>query len=114
MTSEELSMWKAYENIEPFGEVRADLRAALICSVLANVNRGKNTKPFTTADFMLNFDKVYLEAVDSVEVTKKAQIQNVMAVSAPKGAIRVYEGDAPPIRKLGKRGKSAKSGRRKF
>lgn len=31
---------------------REDYRPALICSVLANINRGKRKKPYTPKDFM--------------------------------------------------------------
>ena len=31
---------------------RQDFRAALICSVIANVNRGKRQKPYKPGDFM--------------------------------------------------------------
>jgi len=42
----------AFYSIEPFGEQRADLRAAIVASVIANSNRGKNQKPFKPEDFM--------------------------------------------------------------
>lgn len=53
----ELAEWEAYAQIEPWGEWRADYRAALVASVIANANRGKGTKPFTPADFMPEFGK---------------------------------------------------------
>jgi hypothetical protein len=112
MSSEELSMWMAYGVLEPFGETRADIRAAQICSVIANVNRGKNTKAFQVTDFMPHFDRLYLKDEDQDAAIKAAE--KTLISAAPKGAIRVYEGEAPAIRRLGKRGKSAKSGKRKF
>jgi hypothetical protein len=42
--------------VEPFGEVRADMRSALIASIIANVNRGKNQKAFSLSDFMFDFE----------------------------------------------------------
>jgi hypothetical protein len=44
----------AYAGIEPFGEEAADLRAGIIASVIANVNRDRKRKPdpFTPLDFM--------------------------------------------------------------
>lgn len=55
MSSQELTDWQAYAAIEPFGEERADMRSALIASVLANVHRDpkKRPQPFTIDDFML-------------------------------------------------------------
>lgn len=53
MTSRELTDWRAYYHLEPFGEERADLRSGIVASTIANVNRGKDVKPFSPADFML-------------------------------------------------------------
>ncbi len=50
--SRELSEWAAYHSIEPIGGVRADLQAGIVASTIANVNRGKNSKPFSPIDFM--------------------------------------------------------------
>ena len=38
-TSRELSEWMVYYELEPFGEERADLRAGIVASTVANVNR---------------------------------------------------------------------------
>ncbi len=43
-----------YSKVEPFGERRADMRAALVAAVFANANRGDH-EPFTVEDFMLKF-----------------------------------------------------------
>lgn len=53
ISSEELTEWMLYERIEPF-EGRADLRAAMVTSTIANANRNPKTrrKPFTPQDFM--------------------------------------------------------------
>jgi len=48
----------AYYSIEPFGEWREDYRAALICSVLANIHAGSRSKKFSPKDFMPEFGKV--------------------------------------------------------
>ncbi len=42
----------ALDRIDPWDESRADLRAGIVASVIANVNRGKKTKAFTARDFM--------------------------------------------------------------
>jgi len=52
MDSRELSEWMAYEQIEPFGERRADLRSAIIACVIANAWRSPNRPPFRVQDFM--------------------------------------------------------------
>lgn len=54
MSGSEIREWELYEQIEPFGERRADVRAAMIASVIANANRDPKRKPspFTIDDFM--------------------------------------------------------------
>jgi hypothetical protein len=48
--------WRAYAQIEPFGEERSDLRAGIVASVIANVNRDpKKGKAFNPQDFMPKF-----------------------------------------------------------
>jgi hypothetical protein len=49
MSSRELSEWMAYYSLEPFGEYRADLRAAIIARMAAQSNR-------PLKDFMIDFD----------------------------------------------------------
>jgi len=47
----------AYDSIEPGEPTRADMQAALIAAMLANVNRDPKKKPvpFEISDFMLKF-----------------------------------------------------------
>jgi len=55
ISARELTEWMVYYQLEPFGEERADLRAGIIGSTIANVNRGKGGKVFTPQDFMPKF-----------------------------------------------------------
>ena len=48
--------WQAEYELSPWGDERADLRAGIIASTIANVNRGKG-KAFSPGDFMPEFDK---------------------------------------------------------
>lgn len=58
MPYSEFVEWLAFSRIEPFGEERADWRAALVASVIAEVHRGrtKRRKPFQPKDFLLKFE----------------------------------------------------------
>ena len=56
MTSAQFLEWARYAELEPFDEVRADLRSAIIATVIANVNRGKAQKAYTVDDFMPNYE----------------------------------------------------------
>lgn len=46
--------WMAYAELEPFGEERADLRSAIVATVMANAWAGKGKK-YKPADFMPKF-----------------------------------------------------------
>ena len=54
MSSRELTEWMAYYRLEPFGDERADLRNALLCTVMVNLWSKKKAK---IQDYMLDFDK---------------------------------------------------------
>lgn len=49
--------WAALWSIEPWGETRGDMQAALIATLLANANRDRKQrrKPFRPEDFMPDF-----------------------------------------------------------
>jgi len=51
MSSREMSEWQVYEAIEPFGERRADYRAASLCHIIAVANGAKNVE---LKDFLLS------------------------------------------------------------
>lgn len=67
MSSYDIAEAMAYDRLDPCGEERADLRAGIICSIIANVNRGKNTEAFTPSDFMPDFSK----SVEEIEEEKQ-------------------------------------------
>jgi hypothetical protein len=55
--SDEITEWMAFYQLEPFGDMRADLRSGVIASTFANANRTKHTRPFTPEDFMPFVDR---------------------------------------------------------
>lgn len=57
ISSQELSEWLAYYELEPFGEERADLRMGILASVFANANRDpKKGRAFKPQDFIPSFE----------------------------------------------------------
>lgn len=54
MSSKEITEWMAYNNLEPFGEERADVRSAMIACVMANAFSKKKHK---IEDFILKFKR---------------------------------------------------------
>lgn len=59
MSGRELAEWMAYYQVEPFGDVRGDLQAAMITAMIANVNRDqkKHPKPYQPEEFMPKFER---------------------------------------------------------
>lgn len=54
MSYAEFVDWLAYYQVEPWGDVRGDLHAALVAAIIANANRDpkKRRKPYTPGEFM--------------------------------------------------------------
>ncbi len=73
--SREFAEWRAYYELEPWGEERADLRAGIVASTIANVNRGKG-KAFSPGDFMPEFDKPIRKKQTAAEM---AAVMNLFA-----------------------------------
>lgn len=55
----ELGLWAAIFRADPWGEQRADRRAAIGHALLANIHRdaGKRPSPFKVTDFMAYFER---------------------------------------------------------
>lgn len=54
MSSSEFTEWRAFYELEPFGDWRADLRVARLTQITAEVNRDskKRPEPYEVRDFM--------------------------------------------------------------
>lgn len=59
ISSRELSEWMAYFELDPFGQERADLRAGIVASTVANTARDpkKRRRQWMPKDFMPQFDR---------------------------------------------------------
>jgi hypothetical protein len=59
MTWAEYLEWQEYYGLEPWGEERADLRSAIVASLIANVNRDakKQPRPYEPTDFMPYYER---------------------------------------------------------
>ncbi|KKN11907.1 hypothetical protein LCGC14_1021880 [marine sediment metagenome] len=56
ITARELTEWRAYDSIQPFGDERADLRAASIRQAVIAVHAKKKSDQPKLADCMLKFE----------------------------------------------------------
>lgn len=65
-----LSEWAEYDRLEPFGSWRDNWHMAVLCSLIANVNRDpkKRREPFSPADFMFTDPETRRERSDSQTV----------------------------------------------
>lgn len=70
MTSAQLSEWMAFAQLEPWGEERADLRAGIIASTMANSMKGAKGKAFKPQDFMPKFEPEDEEATAAMMMAK--------------------------------------------
>ena len=77
ISSRELTEWRAYSGLEPFGEDRADLRAGIVASTVANVFRKSVTKPYKAQEFMPRFEKTRQDW--------REQLERVKAINAALG-----------------------------
>jgi len=50
MDAREWARWQAYYRVRPFGEMRGDVRHALLCSLLYSLNGGR--RPMTVEKFL--------------------------------------------------------------
>ena len=105
----DVARWMAYERLEPFPQEQENWRNALLCTVIVNMLRGKDSKAPKLEDFLLKFGSEYDEA--RVEQIKEVSqdVESTLRALAPKGTIRVFSGDAPAIRRIGKRGRKTKA-----
>lgn len=57
MTIRQFEEWKDYEDLEPFGEIREDIRNANIVQALYNIHRKKGAPRIKLSDCVVNFGK---------------------------------------------------------
>lgn len=71
--------WRAYADLEPFDEKRADLRAASVVQAIRNQVRGKGRPAVKLNDCVLPFDDDPGARPPSVEAARK-QVRQTMDV----------------------------------
>lgn len=81
MSTAEFVEWMLYEQIEPFGERRADLRAGMNCATTANVHRTRE-QPYPPSDFMLPWEP----AREKVEQTPEQQLEMMLLIQQMQNA----------------------------
>lgn len=64
----------AYYRIEPFGEERADLRNAMLATILANAHAAKGRK-YTIDDFMPKFRRQVKQTASQMQAILKGVLR---------------------------------------
>src|SRR5436853_567470 len=72
----------AYYGLEPWGEERADLRAGIVASTLANCHRDPKKRPFEPRDFMPDFEPKKRPTQAQLRQKIAAWVQAMQAVGA--------------------------------
>jgi len=66
----------AFAELEPFGTDTQYLGHAITSSVIANVNKGKNTKAYKPDDFMPRFERQEQSSDQMLQIAQMATIAN--------------------------------------
>ena len=89
MSSREFAEWLAFAGLEPLGDARGDLQAAIIAATVANMLRGKDSSPVGIEDMLLRFDEPAAEPDDEPDPaeTQAAVSRQLAAVEAWNAAL---------------------------
>jgi hypothetical protein len=87
ITMDQLLEWQVFSELEPFDEVRQDLRFASVVEALLNINRDTKKKPipFTLKDTVLYFG-------DTVKAEEKAGIKPALPWQQLKAKCKAIAG----------------------
>jgi hypothetical protein len=96
MSITELREWRAYADLEPFDEGRADLRAASIAYFLVSAWRGRKGRKLKLQDFLLKFG----DELEKATAPKQQSWQNMKLLSQ----MIVAANAPPPPKRRRKRG----------
>jgi len=99
ISSRELSEWQAFARIDPFNQQRADLRAGIVSSVIANVHRDakKRPEPYGPGDFLPKFQE---NGSERVKQSPEAMLGLVEVMNRAFGGVDLRE-KAPPAPQRG-------------
>jgi len=77
MSAQEFMLWQSFDDLEPLGERRADIRNGMAMALYANVHRAPNAAAFRPIDFM-PYDRGYVEE----EARRAARVQAEISAKA--------------------------------
>lgn len=71
LSAAELAEWEAFNEIEPIGDDRADLRTGILASLWANMHRRKGSPAFKPTDFMPFVDREAVKRRENSALSEK-------------------------------------------
>lgn len=80
LTARQLKEWEVYYSLEPFGDIRADMRSGIIAAAIANFSfhRTKKSKVYKADDFMPKFEQKRDKKPDWRKTLKQVEQLNLM------------------------------------
>lgn len=84
LDSVELTYWRAYYRIDPFGQDRNDLANGIVAATVANCHRSRNTDAYKASQFMYEYKPTATVEQTPEEVAK--QLDNMMGSFLAKPA----------------------------
>lgn len=120
MSSEEVTEWMAYDRLEPIGHTRrewelARLVSAVWSAALATAMTKKRPKLPPPSEFLEQWDLVskVLKKLESEDVEEGVASSTIQTITSSIGkGVSVFEGDAPTVKRIGKRATKPNSKRR--
>jgi hypothetical protein len=90
ISSREIAEWRAFAQVEPFGELRADWRAAFEMALTANLHRDtkQRKEPYMAKDFLIQFAQPIEQVVDPMARMERMRGAIVMLNTAMGGQDR--------------------------
>ena len=108
-----MAEWEAYYRLEPFGEYQEYWRTGLICSMIANALRGKDSPVKKPEDFIPDYIKgIYNEVATKKQ--SKQKMKEVLTSVFGSGQRKLHKRDLIRARKKAlERGKNMGCGKKK-
>jgi len=70
----EFAEWIAFAGLEPIGDRRGDVQAALICKILVDLNRKQGAPPSKIDSFMLDYGDTEAIEMDDDMIAMQADV----------------------------------------
>ena len=76
----QLQEWRAYADLEPFDEERADIRAGTIVQAIRNTNRVRGQAPVKLTDCLLRFVEDEAPQTEDTRARAMAEVKAAMGM----------------------------------